>query len=132
VEPVKKGKHEQREAFHVMEYCCGDLRHSFFVWNSRDGVTPFIVQCPDCDKDSQHVHWEDDVYAPDNKPETGQWAFVDLTIEMARAYRLVFVERFWDSHMKEMFGTKKRAVEDLAQNDVKAFAPHTPHLTRWE
>lgn len=123
----------QPEAFCVMEYQC-KKEHRVLIWNSRDGVTPFIISCPihDCGEESQHIMWQKDHYCPAHKPATGDYVFVDLTIEMALAYRLQYVERNWCDDMKEMFGTKMKAIERLAKGDMESFAPHTPHLTRWE
>lgn len=123
----------QPEGFHLMQYCCAS-GHEITIWNSRDGVTPFGVTCPtrDCRESSKHINWRGDIYAPDHKPKTGDYVFVDLTYAMAVAYRIRYVERFWSNDMEKMFGTKKEAVERLAKGDVDSFAPHTPHLTRWE
>ncbi len=129
---IKDG-YKQAEAFCLMMYRC-KKGHQVLIWNSRDGVTPFIISCRihDCREECQHVNLENDYYCPAHKPSTGDYVFVDLTIDMALAYRLQYVERNWCDEMKGMFGTKKKAVERLAKGDMESFAPHTPHLTRWK
>lgn len=130
-EMIEDGR-TQPEAFNLMKYACEEGHH-LTIWNSRDGVTPFIICCPveGCGFDSRHVDWDSDVYAPSHVPKTGDYVFVDLTIEIARAGRFKYVETYWDDQMKEMYGSKKVAVERLANGDLGSFA-HAPHLTRWE
>jgi len=77
-------KHEHPEAFKIMTYSCG--LHTERIWNSRDGVTPFIVECLHCARDSQHVEWQRDMYNPYFKPAVGSRIFCDLTIERHRDY----------------------------------------------
>lgn len=117
-----------KEAFCLMTYRCTAL-HELEIWNSRDGVTPFIVTCPTCRQEMQHVKWECDEFQPNRTPKTGDYVFVDLTHTIANAFRLQFVERFWDADMKSVFHTKTEAIERLAKGDIKGGAPH---LTRWE
>lgn len=110
-----------------MTYQCRN-DHEEIIWNSRNGITPFIVGCQRCEQDSQHVHWNRDVYAPDHKPKKGDRIFIDLTLEKAKEYRRRFVLIYWDRGMKDMYSDKDNAVNALAQLDMEQFAPHTPDL----
>ena len=53
-------KYDHGEAFCVMQYKCeNDCRE--FLWNSRDGVTPFTISCKECGGSMEHINWRDDV-----------------------------------------------------------------------
>lgn len=65
------------EAYCWMTYHCVKCHAEERIWNSRDGVTPFIVPCFVCGGVSQHIRWNED--APENGPflKKGQRIFVD-------------------------------------------------------
>lgn len=73
------------EAFKIMEYRCEACAFGEFIWNSRDGVTPFCVDCRRCGKTAQHVNWRGDRYAPDHDPAPGDRYFRDGIAAEARA-----------------------------------------------
>lgn len=55
------------EAFCLMWYECRDTGcgHRERIWNSRDGVTPFGMQCPSCGgTELYHAYFGSDEYAP--------------------------------------------------------------------
>lgn len=105
LERVKAAGHQHGEAFCLMEYVCtgtvdysrGALAggrlprtagcgHREIYWNSRDGVTPFGMQCPSCGGDLNHMNWNRDVYAPDHKPHQGQGIWRDGTPDEAERF----------------------------------------------
>jgi hypothetical protein len=99
-----------------------------YLWNSRDGVTPFTITSKDGNS-AQHVNWEQDLYEPLHMPRIGDRVFVDLTLEHARVYRTRDVERFWDNgefKMSNSYSSKEEAIEELAESDVKTEG--SPHL----
>lgn len=58
---------------------CG---HRERFWNSRDGVTPFGLNCPSCEEGIlQHVEWNLDRFVPGHivRPHQGVW--VDMPYE---------------------------------------------------
>lgn len=76
-------RHQHAEAFHVMRYRCQACGHLEHIWNSRDGVTPFSLSCPQCNPERDfrrgtmvHVNWQMDVYAPHYQPPAGSLVFV--------------------------------------------------------
>lgn len=71
----------KRETERLM-YGCG---HREVFWNSRDGVTPFMMQCPSCGGDLQHVNFGGDIYAPNYQPNYGQGVWRDGTPDEAEA-----------------------------------------------
>lgn len=73
------------EAFMLMNYACR-CGHREVIWNSRDGVTPFGLDCPSCGETSlRHVDWKNDQYAPGHKPYRDQRFFRDGTPDEAEA-----------------------------------------------
>lgn len=145
--------HVQGEAFMLMQYECSPSDTSRFggpppkpacgnveiVWNSRDGVTPYVIDCRHCGGQARHVRWHADLYAPDHRPAVGERVFVDLNPERALEKRKVFVERWWDDPQMPMrehphLGPmgKDGAAAELAAADVASFAPHTPDLVTVE
>jgi len=52
------------------------------MWNSRNGVTPFMILCrhDGCNGSKRHVNWHSDISIPGLKPMGIRW-FIDLTLE---------------------------------------------------
>ncbi len=46
--------YKHAEAFMLMSYQCDGCGTQEQVWNSRDGVTPFIVRCDNCNGAAKH------------------------------------------------------------------------------
>ena len=74
------------EAFCLMRYRCESCRLAETLWNSRDGVTPFIISCLHCGGSAVHTNWREDVRMVDFVPTQGMRIFVDLTKERWREY----------------------------------------------
>lgn len=70
------------EAFCLMKYRSDDGTEEEIIWNSRDGVTPFVISLRS-GKPATHVDWKNDRCVPDYEPKTGERIFVDLTYERA-------------------------------------------------
>ena len=87
--------HQHREAFCLMQYQADDGTEVEWIWNSRDGVTPFVITLRS-GKSARHVDWSGDIYAPDHRPQPGDRIFVDLIPERAIERRRAFVDRWWD------------------------------------
>lgn len=118
---TKRG-HQHAEAYCLMWYQSRDGVENEYIWNSRDGVTPFTVTARDGHTELVHVHWEMDVYLPDYKPGEGERIFMDITPQWARQSTKEFVDRFWDylpepesqiPTMSELYGSKADAIEAL-------------------
>lgn len=97
-----------------------EQRHTVEVlWNSRDGVTPFIVRSPDGQREMRHINWHRDTYAPHFKPQPGQRVFVTMTKERAEEVARQSVDRFWDHPqfpMRQRFESRELAVEQLTES----------------
>lgn len=74
------------EAYKLMNYQCQECGHHEVLWNSRDGVTPFSINCSKCNDPSGSVHidWHSDRFSPFFRPTKGQRYFADMTRERAR------------------------------------------------
>lgn len=72
-----------RDAFRLMEYRCNTCNRSEFIWNGRNGVSPFGVSCRSCGNSATHIHFERDQFRPDFIPSKGMRYFTDFTKERA-------------------------------------------------
>jgi uncharacterized C2H2 Zn-finger protein len=124
VNPVPGFKHA--EAFCLMNYRCQVCNFSEVIWNSRDGVTPFILKCPRCGElRQQHDQWHKDVRFPGYNPKPGQRVFIDLTPEKYSEFIKKRIDSLWESGkypMKDRFKDKAEAHEKLIQ-DCKPGSP---------
>lgn len=107
---------KHQEAYKLMNYRCKCGLHEM-IWNSRDGVTPFTVPCPDC-KDPMgmvHVDWMEDKFLPIYVPKKGDRFFVSMTKEKAREYAVRNVDHsISQGHIDERSrnSTIRRLTED--------------------
>lgn len=96
---AKQYGHNHGEAFMLMTYACDHCGHLETIWNSRDGVTPFCIECPSCGQmKCQHVDWQRDTYAPDHKPHRGQRFWRDGTPDEAEAIMRRRIASLSDEH----------------------------------
>ena len=110
--------HVHGEAFAVMCYRADDGEQEF-LWNSRDGVTPFVITLRS-GKEATHVEWQNDVYCPDHMAHmsVGDRYFADLDPESALIMATQRVEEWWDHPeypMSARWTDKEHAAQDLAK-----------------
>jgi hypothetical protein len=81
------GGYLHNEAFCLMKYATKDGAEVEWIWNSRDGVTPFVVHSRS-GQEMSHVQWQFDRRLPNYEPLAGERVFVDMSPEypMSRAY----------------------------------------------
>lgn len=103
---------QHAEAFCHMHYLSDDRMEEAWIWNSRDGVTPFVITLPS-GKTAVHTSWNLDRFDPDHKPQPGELIFVDLTPENARIYARQNAERHVAS------GTLTSYRPDLTQEELE-------------
>lgn len=72
--------YKHKEAFCVMEYLCDDCFRKELLWNTRDGVTPFLIPCGSCGGLMSHVNWRNDSCKPHFQPPRFMRVFVDYTL----------------------------------------------------
>lgn len=122
----REGKHKHAEAFMLMTYASDDGRIREVLWNSRDGVTPFIIGSKDQKTDLVHKDWHNDVYAPDHKLEPGQRYFVDATENLVKKELLAYIDKWWSDWtfpMHKMFASKEEAYTKLLEGWLPPGAP---------
>lgn len=120
-----------REAFCMMTYQCESCKKTVAIWNSRDGVTPFGVNCvfDECKGSMKHIRWIDDVFFPEYEPKSGDYVFMDMPAEYMKILTVQRVETCWDTGkyaMKDFFKTKEDATKEL----MKEFKFGQPMLSR--
>jgi hypothetical protein len=120
-------RYRHAEAFAVMEYISDDGSEREKVWNSRDGVTPFVITLPS-GKPATHHNWAADQRMPEDwVPPPGMRCFTDLTAARARelAVRAVdgwLAEGFRDRLLGQ-FGDRDDAIDALTAEYFKPGAP---------
>ena len=83
IKDPEHAKYQHTEAFCLMLYTCATCTHREVIYNSRDGVTPFGVQCPSCGSHSlSHADFSLDYRCVSYVPNVGQRYFVDVTPEL--------------------------------------------------
>lgn len=78
---MNETKYNHGEAFCLMSYACQECGHHIRIWNSRDGVTPFVVGCvqPNCEGDMHHINWHNDERFEFFVPPVGSYYFKDFS-----------------------------------------------------
>jgi len=112
--------YQHKEAFCLMWYGC-PCGHHERMWNSRDGVTPFCMNCPSCGDDTlHHIEWDQDRCVPDHVPHEGQRIWVPYTLDEARKVAKLRVEL--GKTMVE--GDEEALIERLTKHIYEGRAPN--------
>lgn len=115
-----------KEAFCLMIYQTDDGTEREVLWNSRDGVTPFVIGNVDGTKQMTHVQWEKDRPVPDHIPEIGSRIFEDWSAVAAREHYRQYVDEHWNSHaMWNTYESKEQAIEKLVAGAFRHGTPPT-------
>ncbi len=125
---MTSGKYRHAEAFCLMKYAADDGSEVEWIWNSRDGVTPFISHSR-TGREMRHVDWHLDRCEPNHRPQVGERIFVDLTREKAEQYARELVERNWNREqypMSARWAAKEEAIADLVADMMEQ--PGQPDL----
>lgn len=79
--PAIRAGHKHAEAFNYMAYQCENPRcnNRILIYNSRDGVTPFTIGCPNCKGPMSHIFL--DAFMPNYALKPGDYYFRDTTRE---------------------------------------------------
>lgn len=117
------------EAFCLMQYKDEVTGEIEIVWNSRDGVTPFMIPSRR-GNNSVHCNWRNDIRAVNFRPAPGMRIFVDIEPRMILANTINYVNLHWDLHlhpfympMRYSFKTKEEAIKALIDADCRTGAP---------
>ena len=112
--------YQHAEAFCLMTYRSDDGIEEETIWNSRDGVTPFVISLRS-GKQATHVDWHRDRRVPEYQPPPGSRIFVDLTPERARVLAASTVDHYLADpelgpQLLDQFGDRAQAIDELAQS----------------
>lgn len=110
-------KYKHAEAFCLMRYESEDKTIVEWLWNSRDGVTPFCIGARDGKTELRHTmrHME---CRPDHKPQIGDRIFIDLTKDRARAIaekRAAALPDLWKERYPSAF-EQEQALEEITES----------------
>lgn len=117
------------DAFMLMRYEGAGGRREW-IWNSRDGITPFCVHSRD-GVEMRHGNWHLDRYDPHHVPAIGARVFVDMTEEHARPLATERVNAGWDHPeypMSARWSTREDAIEFFVRDWISAWGGHSPHV----
>ena len=123
--PAQKFNHP--EAFCLMQYQCERCQLSEILWNSRDGVTPFVIGCRVCSGQMKHENWQSDRQVVDYAPFPGQRVFItmpeSLRLPLAR-FRIILAEG-------TPYAVPKEQQDEFARELAKSFQPDEPWIIEW-
>lgn len=134
-----KVEHRHAEAFCLMKYRAEDRHLEEVLWNSRDGVTPFMLTMRDGSYGS-HVDWRNDQYAPDHRPQVGDRIFIDLTEQRAHEVVTEIADKIWNGPREadlsydpeEVYGSYEALRASLLEgllDEVRRGAPDVVEVT---
>lgn len=112
----------QPEAYCLMKYASSDGGVVEWLWNSRDGVTPFCILAKDGKTELRHIDWDMDKFAPNHTLMPGDRYFGPITREAAKRYALERIESV-DSTPYEVSGARrielyKQLVKDMLEDET--------------
>lgn len=85
------------EAYCLMTYRCEKCGCTEVLWNSRDGVTPFIINCEKCNGQMQHTDWNEDKRVENYIPKIGQRVFIDMPLDYYKIFCRVRAKQIKDN-----------------------------------
>lgn len=123
----KRVKPNHAEAFCLMTYKCDSCQKEEELWNSRDGVTPFIINCAFCAGDAVHINFRSDKFMPNYCPDKGQRIFVDMTAERMREIAELRFEQAKGTPYEIPLEDKDEFIESF----ISGFHPGEPDIVEW-
>ena len=133
----QKFQFEYAEAYALMTYSAEQMEdESEVIWNSRDGVTPFVITLRS-GKTATQTRWNDDVRSPGHKPAVGDRIFVDLTWEDGMALARQRAHGLWEQdpypgHPQELYDSYDAFLavfQEGIRDEVERGAPHLVTVT---
>lgn len=112
------------EAFCLMLYRNVATGREEWLWNSRDGVTPFSIPDPVDGGEMRHADWYRDVYAPFHLPMIGSRVFADITPASAREHAKRWIALVDGPDFREHPAFAGRSDEEIVAEKALALLEH--------
>lgn len=102
--------HQHAEAFKLLTFECDRCGFQENIWNSRDGLIQYTVDCPHCFGGwMRRAVGDEGLYLPSYEPNPGERMFTDLSMEKAIN---VALEKLSDAYENKEPGVPKNT-DDL-------------------
>lgn len=98
---------QSAEGFNLMLYRNEETGREEWLWNSRDGVTPFMIPDAEDGGDMKHDDWFRDTFSPFYIPPVGTRIFVDMTETRARALAARNAQHWWNEKSEDEDGVMR-------------------------
>jgi hypothetical protein len=121
-----KEQHLFKERFLLMKYASDDGTIVEWIWNSRNGVTPFCVHDEATGILMSHTQWQFDVRIPHYQPLPGERVFVDMTPEIQAECARKYVTKYWqhpDSRLSNRYNSLEQAIADISSYEIEPGSP---------
>lgn len=125
---MQQHKMQHAEAYCLMTYKCKSCGKEEELWNSRDGVTPYIIACKHCGGEAKHVNFKSDKFLPNYQPFSGQRIFVDMTKKTMDE----IAERRFEQSKGTPYEIPLEQKGEFIKSFLSGFHPGTPDITVWE
>lgn len=131
----KSEGHVHKEAFCHMIYEGNTSRKRISIWNSRNGVTPFVVYIDG--EEYSHVDWDADTPDPNYKPKVGDYIFRDVRrndlvpkLEKRIEEMKEAIENDPDqfSYLKSILDNPEEYIENTVQEALRNHSPTLEHI----
>jgi hypothetical protein len=103
-----------KEAFSHMTYTTRDLQNQISVWNSRDGVTPFVIFVGGLEY--HHTNWNGDREDPNYQLKVGDHIFVTINKEMATKIAEERHEYLWNERGEKSDKEKRNELHRMLED----------------
>lgn len=118
-------KYKHAEAYCLMKYRCEKCGLTEKIWNSRDGVTPFMINCPKCNGHMQHIDWHEDKRLVNYIPEIGQRVFIDMPLDYYKLFCRVQAK-----HIKENVEGNTDTLQKIYSNLMSEYNKNEPYIIK--
>ena len=118
-------KYNHAEAYCLMKYKCEKCGTVETIWNSRDGVTPFIINCEKCNGHMQNIDWNADERKINYIPKIGQRVFIDMPFDYYKVFCRVRAKQIKDN----VKGNTDK-LQKIYNNLVKEYNKNEPFIIK--
>ena len=117
--------YDHAEAYCLMNYKCEKCGQEEVLWNSRDGVTPFIINCEKCGGHMQHIDWNRDIRNKNYIPKSGQRVFINMPFDYWKV-----ICRVKAKYIKDNVEGNTDTLQKIYNNLVKEYNKKEPFIIK--